>query len=165
MAKEYSNVEAFIRKYGEEVANEMRTRLSNAGKVASGRLYRSIKFNIRQSVKELEASWRMADYGEYVDKGVEGAVSHKAGDGGKSEYKFGKGSKSKQKEKSLKSWMKLKGIPKEKYYPISRNIWMFGITPTNFFTIPTRRRQKQFEAGLEKAMVKDLDIMIEKQIK
>jgi hypothetical protein len=42
---------------------------------------------------------------------------------------------------------------------------MFGITPTNFFTIPTRRRQKQFEAGLEKAMVKDLDIMIEKQIK
>lgn len=165
MAGTYSNTEEFIRKYGESVAAEMRTRLSNAGKVASGKLYRSIKFNIRQSVKEFEASWRMTDYGEYVDKGVEGAISGKAGDGGKSEFKFGKGSKSKQKEKSLKSWMRLKGIPKEKYYIISRNIWAFGITPTNFFTIPTTRRQAQFEKGLEKAMVKDLDIMIEKQLK
>lgn len=160
-----SNTRDFIKKYGESVTLEIKNRLKGAGKVASGKLYRSIKFNIRDSVKELEASWSMEDYGIFVDKGVQGAISGKAGDGGKSEYKFGFGSKSKEKEKSLKKWMKIKGIPKEKYYVISRNIWAFGITPTNFFTIPTTRRQKQFEKGLGEAIAKDIDNDLQKELK
>ena len=168
MAKEFSNVEAFIRKYGLEVETEIKNRLKGANKVATGKLYRSIKFNIRQSVKELEASWRMEDYGLYVDKGISGAGIPEGFQGKmktlvrNGEFRF----KDKMPPKgSLRKWFKARSVDKKYDFAIRRSIWIFGIAPTNFFTIPTRRRQKQFEAGLEKAMVKDLDIMIEKQIK
>jgi hypothetical protein len=42
---------------------------------------------------------------------------------------------------------------------------MFGIQPTNFFTIPTTRRQKQFEQGLGDAMALDIDKQLEKELK
>ena len=41
---------------------------------------------------------------------------------------------------------------------------MFGIKPTNFFTIPTTRRQKQFEQGLGDSMAKDLDTQLQKEL-
>jgi hypothetical protein len=150
MADNFKHVNKYLSEYGKSVVSEMRTRLEGNDKVASGKLSKSIKFE----KKELEVVFKMADYGKFVDKGVQGSESNRAGKGGKSEFKF----KSKMPpEKSILNWMKIKGIPKKYSYPIRRNIFKFGITPTNFFTLTVNRRQKQFEKGLEKAILKDIE--------
>jgi hypothetical protein len=174
MADKLKNTEDFIKKYGKQVEDEIKARLLSAGKKASGKLYRSIKFNIRESVKQLEVSWRMEDYGLYVDGGVKGAgvpkglgFKPKDYNGNKKtvvtvgKYKFGN---KMPPESSIRKWLGTKGIPKEASFPIRRSIWMFGIAPTNFWTIPTTRRQKQFEKGIEDNMAKDLDIQLQKEL-
>jgi hypothetical protein len=167
MADKLKNTEDFIKKYGKQVEDEIKARLLSAGKKASGKLYRSIKFNIRESVKELEVSWRMEDYGLYVDGGVKGAGVPNGFKGKKKQLvttgRFKFGSKIPP-ESQINKWLKIKGIPKEASFPIRRSIWMFGIAPTNFWTIPTTRRQKQFEKGIEDNMAKDLDIQLQKEL-
>lgn len=155
MASEYKNTEAFIKRYGKQVEEEIKTRLLGNDKKASGKLYRSIKFQYRDSLKELEASWRMEEYGVYVDKGVKPQPQYLTGKGSGGKSKF---------IESLKKWCKIKGIPQGAAYPIRRNIWKFGIKPTNFFTIPTTRRAKYYEEQIGINMAKDLDALLQKEI-
>ena len=172
MASEFRNTEAFVKKYGIQVENEIKTRLVNAGHVASGKLFDSIKSKVLETKEGFDIVFKMARYGDYVDKGVSGAGIPDGFNGKikkvqKSKfYSFGKAtSRSKDKERSLKSWMSIQGIPKTAYYPISRSIWIFGIAPTNFFTIPTTRRQKQLEKGIEKNMALDFEQILLKGLK
>lgn len=155
MADRLKNTEAFIKRYGKQVEDEIKTRLLGYDKKASGKLYKSIKFQYRESVKQLEASWRMEDYGIYVDKGVKPQPQYLNGKGtGKSKF-----------IQALKKWCRIKGIDENAAYPIRRNIWKFGIKPTNFFTIPTTRRQKYFEKELEKNIALDIDNQIQKELR
>ena len=152
---EYKNTLAFITKYGNQVENEIETRLNNYGKIASGKLYDSIRYEVKQAKGEFILSFLMASYGYYVDKGVK---PHP-------EYLTGKGTGKKSKFiEALKKWCKIKGIPQNAAYPIRRSIWKYGIKPTNFFTIPTTRRQKYFENELGNMMAKDLDIQLQKEL-
>jgi hypothetical protein len=154
MANEFKNTTDFIKKFGKEVESEIKTRLLGHDKKASGKLYKSIKFEYRESLKQLEASWRMEDYGVYVDKGVKPQPKYLTGQGtGKSKF-----------IQALKKWCRIKGIPEGAAYPIRRNIWKYGIKPTNFFTIPTKRRQKYYEEQIEKNMALDLDIQLQKEL-
>jgi hypothetical protein len=155
MASEYKNTEKFIKTYGKQVEDEIKSRLLGYDKKASGKLYRSIKFQYRDSIKELEASWRMEDYGVYVDKGVKPQPKYLSGRGTGKKSKF---------IEALKKWCKIKGMPEGAAYPIRINIWKYGIKPTNFFTIPTTRRQKYFEKELANNMAKDLDIQLQKEL-
>lgn len=153
--KLYPETEAFIRKYGDSVENEIEARLTGYNKIASGKLYDSIRYEVKETKKEFILSFIMAEYGKYVDKGVKPQPKYLKGKG--------KGKKSKFIE-ALKKWCKIKGIPEGAAFPIRRNIWKFGIAPTNFFTIPTTRRQKYFEKELEKAMARDIDNNLQKEI-
>ena len=159
MAENYKETKAFLRKYGDSVEQEIEKRLTNNGKIASGKLYDSIRYEVKETKSEFIISFLMADYGDYVDKGVQGSESGKAGKGGKSKYKYRNLMPPETRE--FRSWLKLKGIPKEKSYVIRRSIWKFGITPTNFFTIPTTRRQKYFDEQVAIAMAKDIDKQIQ----
>lgn len=165
MANDLKNTEAFIRKYGKEVVDEIKNRLVGAGKKATGKLIKSIRFEVK---KELDITFKMADYGQYVDKGVSGAGIP---DGFKGKLKpvvtsgkFKFRNKMPPDNKSMRDWMKIKGIPKKASFPVRRSIWIFGISPTNFFTIPTTRRQKQFNKGVEENMAKDFDILLQKEL-
>ncbi len=158
----YKKTEAFVKKYGNQVEQEIETRLHNAGKEASGKLLSSIRYDVIERNHSIILRWFMEDYGKFVDKGVQGAESGRAGDGGKSIYKF----KDKMPPpKSIKSWLKLKGIPESASFLIRRSIYRFGITPTNFFTIPTTRRQKQLLEGIRTNMILDAEAEIKKQFK
>lgn len=154
MPSKFVNTEAFIKRYGNQVEKEIKNRLKNAGKFASGKLYKSIRHDVKIEKGQFILRFFMEDYGRFVDKGVIGAESGKAGEGGKSEYKF----KDKMPpEKPFRSWLKKRGIDKSKSFVIRRSIYLFGITPTNFFTIPTRRRLDFFNKELEKNMERDID--------
>jgi hypothetical protein len=161
VATQFKQTEKFLKTYGKDVEKEIKTRLRGNGKFASGKLYKSIRSEVKEEKAKFILSFYMEDYGKYVDKGVEGAKSKKAGDGGKSIYKF----KNKMPpEKPFKSWLKRKGIDKSASFAIRRSIYLFGITPTNFFTIPTTRRKKQFENELKRVMAKDVNKIVQDEI-
>lgn len=160
MASEFVRTRAYLKKYGESVTQEIRTRLRNNGKLASGALYDSIRFEMTDTGSKVTISFHMLDYGRFVDKGVEGAESGRAGEGGRSVYKY---TTKMPPREAIESWMKLKGIAMEASYPIRRYIFRFGITPTNFFTIPTTRRVKQLERGVRDAMVQDVETIIKRE--
>lgn len=155
--KLYPETEAFIRKYGDSVENEIEARLTGHNKIASGKLYDSIRYEVKETKKEFILSFIMAEYGQYVDKGVKPKkyLGMKRKKGGSKKSKF---------IEALMKWCKIKGLPTNAAFPIRRNIWKFGIAPTNFFTIPTTRRQKYFEKELEKAMARDIDNQLQKEI-
>jgi hypothetical protein len=169
MANDFKNTKAFIRKYGKEVESEIKTRLLNYGKKATGKLYKSIRADVKENKSEFILTVSMEDYGEYVDKGVSGAGIPKGFKGKKKQlvtsgkYKFGFSMPPDNKE--FRKWVSIKGIPKKASFPIRRSIWIFGIAPTNFFTIPIKRREKQFDKGVEKAMALDIENMIKKDLK
>lgn len=156
----FKYTDKFLRTYGSQVEQEIERRLASSGKEASGKLMQSIRYEVREKANSIVIAFIMADYGKYVDKGVQGAESKRAGDGGKSIYKF----KDKMPPaKSIKQWLKIKGIPESASFPIRRSIYRFGITPTNFFTIPTTRRQKQLADGIKKNMILDVENLIGKE--
>lgn len=156
MASSFPNTLAYLNKFGSQVENEIETRLYNAGKVASGNLYDSIGFDVKERKNEFSISFRMADYGEYVDKGIKPSKYANSTGGGTGKSPF---------IKSLMKWCEIKGLPKNAAFPIRRKIWRDGIPATNFFTIPTRRRLKQLNVGFEKAYAKDVELNIQKELK
>ena len=173
MASDLKNTEAFVKKYGKEVETEIKNRLLSYGKTASGKLYKSIRSDVREVKGEFILTFRMEDYGLYVDGGVKG---HGKPDGFKGKDKpvvttgkFKFGSKMPPNNAAFKSWMNGKGkslgIPKEASFAVRRSIWIFGIAPTNFFTVPIKRREKQLAKGIEKAMALDFEQAVLKSFK
>lgn len=153
--KNYPITEKYIINYANQVESEIETRLKNYGKYASGFLYNSIGYKLSTANDSFLLKFVMADYGYYVDKGAKPSKYYgKQGGGtGKSEM-----------IKSLMKWCVIKGLPKGAAFAIRNKIWKFGQKPTNFFTIPIKRRAKQFEKGYENAMAKDIDNLIQKEI-
>jgi hypothetical protein len=180
MASEFKNTEAFIRKYGKSVESEIQTRLINSGKYASGGLYKSLRTEVKEEKGDFILRFYFVnpgkEYAAFVDKGVTGAGIPQKFGGLKKKVNKGQfdkdagrihafGKKMPPNNKSIRNWMTIKGLPKEAGFAIRRSIWIFGIAPTNFFTIPTTRRQKQFEAGIEKSMALDFEQIILKGLK
>jgi len=171
MAEEYKFTEKYLNKYGTEVVAEMKNRLTNN---ATNSLKKSLKYKINK--KDLTLSFYMNEYGKYIDKGVTGHGKIKGFKGNSKTVQKGQfdkfsgrtyGFKDKMppEDSDFKKWLKVKGIDKSASFVIRRSIWMFGIKPTNFFTIPVTRRQKQFEDNLGDAMAKDIDTQLEKELK
>tara|TARA_R110000823_G_scaffold58254_1_gene140430 strand:+ start:154 stop:627 length:474 start_codon:yes stop_codon:yes gene_type:complete len=136
-----SNVRALLTRYGTTVTNEAKNRLKGADKVATGKLLNSIAFSIITVGQKLVIRWVAEDYLEFVDKGrPEG--------------------KQPPLDK-IKAWAAVKGIPESKAFGIAAAIGENGVAPTNFWTISSTRRQKQFNKQLETAYGKDLEVDIQ----
>lgn len=154
MVGNYPNTLKYLKTYGDSVESEIETRLKGFGKYASGKLYNSIRYEIKETDDKFIVSFFMADYGKYVDKGTKPS---------KYANSTGKGTGKSKFIESLMKWCVIKGLPKQAAFPIRRNIWKYGIPPTNFFTIPTTRRIKQLETAVEKTMAQDVDKMIQNE--
>lgn len=150
---EFKNTEKFVLTYANQVENEIETRLTNHGKIASGHLYDSIGYEIKEEKGRIILTFKMASYGKYVDEGTDPSTKYPGDGGGTGKSAF---------IESLKKWCRIKGLPEGMAFPIRRKIWETGLPSTNFFTIPTTRRKKQFEAGVKKAMILDIEQIIAK---
>ncbi len=151
----WTNTYEFVKKYANSVESEIETRLHNAGKIATGKLYQSIGYKISYDKDGLLLKFVMASYGKFVDKGTKPSkYADMQGPGtGKSEF-----------IKSLIKWCKIKGLPTGAAFAIRRKIWKEGLPSTMFFTIPTTRRAKYFEKGVGEAMAKDIDNLLQDDI-
>lgn len=150
---DFKNTEAYIRKYGSQVEQEIETRLHNLDKVASGELIYSIGFEVKETPKAFTLSFHMAEHGYWVDKGSKPSKYANSEEKGTGKSPF---------IKSLMKWCDIKGLPRGAAFPIRKKIWKFGQPPTNFFTIPTTRRRKQLESGIKKNMAIDAKQILRK---
>jgi len=155
---------------GKEVRRRARISLKARGKVVTGKLYNSIRYEQGVSRNEnsvnLKFSFRGADYWKYVDEGVQGAIS--SAKAPRSPFRFGSGSGPKGKLRgSIDRWVVKKGIApreaggqfaarKSMVYVISRSIYQTGIRPSYFFTNAYDKTLKKHNAKLEAAVAQDI---------
>ena len=157
-------------KMGKEVRRRARISLKARGKVVTGNLYNSIRYE--QSVSRNEKSLNLrfsfpgADYAGFVDEGVRGALS--SAKAPRSPFKFGTGSgPSGRLRPAIDKWVVKKGMAprgaggrfasrKGMVFAISRSIYQTGIKPSYFFTNAYDRTLKQYSPKLEKAVADDI---------
>ncbi|QDP57755.1 MAG: hypothetical protein Unbinned92contig1004_23 [Prokaryotic dsDNA virus sp.] len=157
-------------KIGKEVRRRARISLKARGKVVTGNLYNSIRYEQGVSRDEkslnLRFSFPGADYAKFVDEGVRGAMS--SAKAPRSPFRFGSGSgPSGGLRPAIDKWVVKKGIAprgaggrfasrKGMVYAISRSIYQTGIKPSYFFTNAYDRTLKKHNAKLEKAVGEDI---------
>lgn len=115
-------------------------------KVASGRLINSINYRLKETAQVIQFQLLAENYLEFVDKGRRpGSYPPIA---------------------PLRIWARLKGLPKGTEYGIQKNIYKFGIKPTNVL----RRAQlkietfKEFQNKYEKGVVDQIVRSISKDV-
>ena len=157
-------------KIGKEVRRRARISLKARGKVVTGNLYNSIRYEQSVSKNEksldLRFSFPGAEYWQFVDEGVKGALS--SAKAPRSPFRFGSGTGPKGRLRpSIDKWVVRKGIApraaggqfasrKSMVYAISRSIYQTGIRPSYFFTNAYDRTLKKHNAKLEKAVGDDI---------
>jgi len=186
MAQELKEVEQVLRRFRDYVIQQSRSNLSKAGKADSKELYNSLKGEIVTENNYSIVGFSMAEYGQFVDKGVKGADPSKVSKNAKitgqqapnSPYRFGSGNfrgKWGEFTNRIEKWAKNKNIRlrddkgkfKEGNYKtiaqiIARNIYARGIKPSLFFTKPFEAGYKKYiDTDLMKAFSQDVDTIVD----
>lgn len=130
-----TEVQKVLETYGKQVLAEMKNRLINADKVASGTLLNSLEYKVEKEGKTDVLNIYGESYLDYVDKGRPPGKMPPV--------------------QAIRAWCKIRGIPEKAAYPIAVNIGKFGVKPSNFFTISVTRRAKQLDKLLEAAAAQD----------
>lgn len=165
------HIENRLNTFGRYLVKQSRSNLSKAKRKHTGDLYRSISYRTKKNKNSISFSFMMEDYGEYVDKGVQGkASSVKAPT---SPYRFGSGTGKKGGlTNAINGWVRSKRIqfrqPNGRFmsydstaFIITRSIYMTGLKTTNFYT-------RAFETGfklLPNQLVKDYGLDVETLLK
>ena len=155
------NLKRALDKFGKAVVQQSRTRLSKQKKNATKDLYNSLSYDTKVSKNSFEMSFSMEDYGEYIDKGVNGINK-------KYNAPFSYTTKAPP-PNVFKKWSKARGIkPRDKTtgkfitheafgFIMSRHIFRNGQKPTNFFTKSFEQQFQKLPDDIVKAFGLDLD--------
>lgn len=151
-----------LRDFAKYVIQQSRSNLSKANKNSSKALYDSLGYDISKNAETTSMAFKMADYGEFQDKGVSG-IKNKYN----TPYKY---TNKMPPPSSLDKWIVRKGIAprsggkftsrKSLQFAIAKSIYKKGIKPSLFFTKPFERAFKR----LPDELVEAYSIGIEKQI-
>lgn len=137
----------YLDRFGKFIVQQSRTNLSKKKKKDTSALYNSISYELKVSKNSFQLSFKMEDYGIFVDKGVKGVSSSSKAPN--SPFKFGSGSgRAGGLTRGIDGWVKRKRIQfKERgtgrfmsynqtSYLIRNSIWNKGLETTNFFERP-----------------------------
>lgn len=121
------------KRFGDDYIKEIVKALRAAGKDGSGRLIKSLDYRLKDTANQVNILIEGEDYLTYVDEGRK------------------RGSFPPLKE--LSKWARLKGIKQEAVFPIAKNIYKFGIKPTNVIDKATNKvlngnSFNEFEKGI-----------------
>ena len=134
-----------LESWGDDVLSSMRNILSTNGKIASGNLISSLKYEITFNGTNLDIEFQMPEYGEFVDRGRKPGKMPPIS--------------------SIQQWTQIKGIPQKAAFPIAKKIAKEGIKATPFFETSINGEQERLLSYLEMAFTKDYENYLEKQIK
>lgn len=148
------SVKESLELFGKRVQQQAKSNLSKLGKKDTNGLYNSIGYEVKVHKNSFSLSIKMADYGEYVDKGVRGKSSSRKAP--TSPFKFGSGSGKKGGlTNSIDGWVQRKRIQfkdrktgkfmsyKNTAFLITRSIYQTGLKTTNFITRPFQNEFKK----------------------
>lgn len=137
--------------FRKRVIQQAKSNLTRTGKNASKRLYNSLDSDLKSSANSFQLDFMMADYGEFVDKGVSGI---------KKKYDTPYSYKSKMPPPSkLDKWIVRRGLaPRDKsgklmnrkslQFVVARSIYRKGFKPSLFFTKPFENEYKKLSNDL-----------------
>jgi hypothetical protein len=187
---ELKEVEQVLLRFRNYVIQQSRSNLSKGNKNVSKELYNSLKGEIVRDNNYSIVGFSMADYGQFVDKGVKGKDPLKVSANAKikgqqapnSPYRFGSGNfrgKWGDFTSKIEKWAKNKNIRlrddkgkfKQGNYKtiaqiIARNIYARGIKPSLFFTKPFEAGYKKYiDTDLMKAFSQDVDTIVDFNLK
>lgn len=142
-----SNLSTYLDDFGKYIVQQSKSNLTKKGKKDTGELYNSISYDLKVSKNSFSLSFKMADYGRFVDLGVKGfSSSAKAPN---SPFRFGTGTgMSGGLTKGIDGWIRRKRIQfksrgtgkflsyEQTAFLVRNSIWNKGIRPTNFFERP-----------------------------
>lgn len=162
------NTKEVLERFGKEVVRESKKNLKSSGKSTSGKLEKSIDFDLTVSKNSFGLYFEMEDYGQFQDQGVSGFL--KKYDTPFS-YKY-----KRPPLKSLDKWIVRKGIaPKDskgRFLPrksiqflISRSIFFNGIKPSLFFTKPFEEAFKNLPNEVVNAFGLDVEKLLKQTLK
>lgn len=167
-----SNVADSLNRFGKYVVQQSKTNLTRKGHKDTSELYNSINYDLKVSRKQnFELTINMAEYGDYLDKGVQGKLSNKKAPN--SPYKFGTGTGKKGGlTDGIQGWVKRKRLQwrkpngqfttyKETAYTIARSIYLNGLKTTSFLTTPFERAFKKLPDEIIEAYALDMDKLFE----
>lgn len=110
--------------YGTQLVQNLVREIIAAGKDSSGRLKRSIRYELRELANEIEVLIFGEDYLENVDKGRRPGSYPPIS--------------------AISKWATIEGIPQKAVFPIARSIYRFGIKPTNVIQKALNKTDKKF---------------------
>lgn len=144
-----------LQKFAHKVVEEAQRNLIDANKVASGKLYDSIEYNVSGDENKPVISFEMESYGEAIDKGA----------------KFTNKMPPLQ---SILDWVKLKGLrlrdekgqfkkggQRSLAFLIQRSVFEKGIKPTLFFTKPFEKHFKGLDNDVAKIVANQTEDLID----
>lgn len=153
-----------LQKFQRYVVRESRSNLKKMKKNSSGKLYNSIKGNVKVSKNSFELDFEMLPYGQFQDKGVSGVKK-------KYDTPFTYRDKMPP-SRAFDKWMIKRGIaPRNKEgqfqtrkglaYVIARSIYMNGIKPSLFFTKPFEKAYKKLTPELVESFGLDVESLMD----
>lgn len=163
-------LEIALQRFAKAVVKQAKTNLTKSKRNTSKKLYNSLdKYYINVSENSFELSFKMEDYGAYLDKGVEGVKGKKGVFTKPTKFRY----KSKMPPtKALDKWIVKKGIrgirnDKGQFikrdslkFAIARSIYNYGIPQTLFFTKPFERNFKRLPKDIIESFKLDVDKFI-----
>lgn len=158
------NIEAVLNKFGKYVVQQARSNLSKKNKNVTGELYNSISYDLKVSESGASFSlvFKMADYGEFQDKGVKGKSSSTKAPTSPYRFGSGKGGKGGLSE-SIPKWVRDRRFQfrdkktgqfmsyESTAFLITCSIYQTGIPTTNFFSRPFGLAFKQLPPDIVQA--------------
>lgn len=134
------NTLKLLNEWGADLVADVLAALASKNKIASGRLYKSLRLEVQDSLDELSLLVYEEDYGKYVDAG--------------------RGPGKMPPLEAIREWTRLKGIPERAAWPIARKIARVGTRPSNYFSVPLSVRLALLRQDLPKAFQEDLALRI-----
>lgn len=161
----------YLDKFGKYVVQQSKSNLTKKDKKDRGDLYDSIGYELEVGKNSFSLSFKMTDYGQFVDKGVRGKTSSNRASN--SPFRFGTGSGKKGGlTNGIDGWVKRKRIQfKDKKsgkfmsydstaYLIRNSIYNKGLKTTNFFTRPFELAFEKLPDELVEAFALDLENLL-----
>lgn len=162
------SVKESLELFGKRVVQQSRTNLTKSKKKDKGELYNSLSYKVEVHKNSFTLSINMADYGEFVDKGVKGKSSSSKAPN--SPYKFGTGSGAKGGlTNGIEGWVNRKRIQfrdrqtgrfltrKSTSFIITRSIYQTGLKTTNFISKPFENEFKKLPDEIVEAYALEVD--------
>ena len=134
------NVEATLDKFARYVVQQARSNLTRQKRNTSKRLYESLGYDLRVSSNSFSLSFKMEEYGDYLDKGVSGTKKKY-----NTPFKY---TNKMPPAKAFSQWAIKKGLSgtrnekgqfvsrKSLQFALARSIYYNGIEPAKFFSRP-----------------------------